>query len=331
MSTDYRITRLRSLAIITVVLGHSIILYDPQWGLYQTSYTVDLLMWTKRIINAFQMPLFLFLAGFCFFYSIEKHDYKNVRNKLRGILGKAKRLLVPFLVVALVWMIPIRLMCHYSSWNNLKYYEILKRVFLGIDSGHLWFLPTLFLIFVIAFIIFPYINKKSVDCLVLIISFLGSLIAQRIPAIFFLNTIASSLYWFCLGFEACKYKGKLENLSGIKSYSLAFVSGVVMFVTSLCGGGTACKVIQEIAVTFLLIAAYNCTWERKCSSICKKISDESMGVYLLHSPLVYFTYAYYANGLPVIVVFINFVICGFVAFLLTHIIMNSKVKALLGY
>jgi fucose 4-O-acetylase-like acetyltransferase len=330
MSTDYKITRLRSLAIVTVVLGHSIILYDPQWGLYQTSYTVGLLMWMKRIINAFQMPLFLFLAGFCFFYSIEKHDYKNVRNKLRGILGKAKRLLVPFFAVALVWMIPIRLMCHYSAWDNLRYCEIFKRVLLGIDSGHLWFLPTLFMIFVIAFIIFPHVNNKNIDCLVLIISFLGSLIAQRIPAILFLNTIASSLYWFCLGFEVCKYKGKLGKLSGIKSYSLAFTSGAIMILTSLWGG-TVCKVVQKMAVTFLLIALYNCMSGRKCSSICKKISDESMGVYLLHSPLVYFTYAYYANGLPAIVVFINFVIGGFVAFSLTHIIMNSKAKALLGY
>ena len=66
LATDYKITRLRCLAIVIVVLGHSIILYDPQWGLYQTSHTVDLLMWIKRIINAFQMPLFLFLSGYCF-------------------------------------------------------------------------------------------------------------------------------------------------------------------------------------------------------------------------------------------------------------------------
>lgn len=32
MKVDYRIMRLRCLAIIVVVLGHSIILYDPNWG-----------------------------------------------------------------------------------------------------------------------------------------------------------------------------------------------------------------------------------------------------------------------------------------------------------
>lgn len=92
-----------------------------------------------------------------------------------------------------------------------------------------------------------------------------------------------------------------------------------------------CKALQEIAVTLLMLAVYNCVSNRKCSNVCKIISDESMGIYLLHSPLVYFTYAYYANGVPAVVVFINFVICGFAAFLMTYIIMNSKVKALLGY
>ena len=56
-----------------------------------------------------------------------------------------------------------------------------------------------------------------------------------------------------------------------------------------------------------------------------------MGIYLLHSPLVYFTYAYYANAAPAMVVFVNFVIGGFIASLLTRFIMNSKAKVFLGY
>lgn len=65
--------------------------------------------------------------------------------------------------------------------------------------------------------------------------------------------------------------------------------------------------------------------------MCKLVSDQSMGIYLLHSPLVYFTYAYYANAAPAMVVFVNFVIGGFIASLLTRFIMNSKAKVFLGY
>lgn len=77
MTADNRITRLRCWAIIVVVFGHSIILYDPNWGVYSSTYTVSSLMWIKHIINTFQMPLFLFLSGFCFYYSVKKHQYTN--------------------------------------------------------------------------------------------------------------------------------------------------------------------------------------------------------------------------------------------------------------
>ena len=55
-----------------------------------------------------------------------------------------------------------------------------------------------------------------------------------------------------------------------------------------------------------------------------------MGIYLLHSPLVYFTYAYYGNGIPVVVVFINFVIDGLIVMILTYHLMNGRWKWVIG-
>lgn len=237
MEIDYKIMKLRCLAIVVVVFGHSIILYDPQWGLYKTSYTIDSLMWIKRIINTFQMPLFLFLSGFCFFYSIRKYDYKSIKRIAIGVLGKAKRLLVPFFAVAMLWMIPIRRICHYSSWRDLGYREIIFRVFFGIDSGHLWFLPTLFFIFVFAFIAFPQVNNKKIDCLILAISFIGSLIAYKLPTFMFLNNIGSSLYWFCLGFYACKYK-KSGKCCERKKIDYGVMSLAVLTILLTIRGGT---------------------------------------------------------------------------------------------
>lgn len=238
---DYKIMRLRCLAIVIVVLGHSIILYDPQWGIYRTSYTVDSLMYMKRVINTFQMPLFLFLSGFCFFYSVKKHGYKGIKSWGIGLAGKMKRLLVPFSIIAVFWMIPIRKICNYGAWRNLNYFQILKQVFFGLDSGHLWFLPTLFGIFVFSFIVFPHVNNKKMDCLILLITFLVSLIAYKFPSFLFFNNIVSSLYWFCLGFEVCKYKHDIEKKIPLKiNYSIILLS-IFMIVLKVCvyGGGRA--------------------------------------------------------------------------------------------
>ena len=240
MNTDYSIIKLRCIAIIVVVFGHSIILYDPQWGIYSTTYTVSSLMWIKRLINTFQMPLFLFLSGFCFFYSSQKYGYKNVRSIIQGILCKAKRLLIPFFVVTIFWMIPIRFLCNYVPWANLNLIQIFKRVFLGLDSGHLWFLPTLFSIFIIAFLVLPRVNKKLGDFLVLLISFMGILVAPKLPTVLFMSNVASSLYWFCLGFEVCKYKKKVKDIgdTGIK-YVLLIMASILIFLI-IRGGGKQC-------------------------------------------------------------------------------------------
>lgn len=57
---DYRISNIRALAIMIVVLGHSIIIYDTNWGYYTAKYQSEMLQSLKHIINYFQMPLFFF-------------------------------------------------------------------------------------------------------------------------------------------------------------------------------------------------------------------------------------------------------------------------------
>ena len=239
MAADNRITRLRCCAIIVVVFGHSIILYDPNWGVYSSTHTVLSLMWIKHIINTFQMPLFLFLSGFCFYYSVQKHQYTNKQSIIDGIIGKMKRLLIPFVAVALLWMIPIRRICRYADWSDLNLIQICARVFLGIDSGHLWFLPTLFLIFVFSFLLLPRMKQKTNDILILLITFCGAIIAFKIPSILFLSNTASSLYWFVLGFECCKYKLTNEKFINTGLKYAVLVSSILAVLFMVRGGGQA--------------------------------------------------------------------------------------------
>ena len=63
---DYRIDNLRALAILSVVLGHSIILYSPEWQIYQTTQSSALFSQIKHFINLYQMPLFFSLSGYLF-------------------------------------------------------------------------------------------------------------------------------------------------------------------------------------------------------------------------------------------------------------------------
>lgn len=61
---DIRIVNLRVLAIVIVVLGHSIILYDPSWGVMHTTVEMLLFQCIKEGINFIQIKLFFSISGF---------------------------------------------------------------------------------------------------------------------------------------------------------------------------------------------------------------------------------------------------------------------------
>ena len=76
---NLKVVNIRAIAIIIVVLGHSIILYSPYWGIYQTSNKVYIFEVLKDIINIIQMPLFFSLSGYLFYKTISKklNDQQN--------------------------------------------------------------------------------------------------------------------------------------------------------------------------------------------------------------------------------------------------------------
>ena len=87
---------LRAIAIIIVVLGHSIILYDPSWTLYEPEKESLFMRELKGYINIIQMPLFFSLSGYLFFYSAEKYSFKEF------LLKKFYRIIVPYFAIIAV-------------------------------------------------------------------------------------------------------------------------------------------------------------------------------------------------------------------------------------
>lgn len=90
---NYNLSALRSIAIILVVLGHSIILYDPNWAIYSPKDNCIFFEYLKSFINIIQMPLFFSLSGFLFYFSVKKYSFINILKK------KVKRLLIPYFII----------------------------------------------------------------------------------------------------------------------------------------------------------------------------------------------------------------------------------------
>ncbi|MBD5290421.1 MAG: acyltransferase [Bacteroides sp.] len=93
---------MQAIGIILVVLGHSFHLYPD--GHHGSS------MWFYRMIYSFHMPLFMFVSGFLMVFTTRLRGNGVRLSSRRFIIGKVKRLLIPFFVLGSVTFFPRALM-----------------------------------------------------------------------------------------------------------------------------------------------------------------------------------------------------------------------------
>lgn len=157
---------LRVFAILLVVYGHSIIYYSLNWNLYQPPSEFPMLDIIKRIIDFIQMPLFIFISGYVYsFNQIEKNRYNGF---LALTKNKAHRLLVPYLLVGLLWVFPLRRLANYSPYNKPFFKFFLFDLLLGQDIGNLWYLQALFLIFLVFYILKQLLRSNESSTIIII-------------------------------------------------------------------------------------------------------------------------------------------------------------------
>ena len=136
---DKKISFLQAYGILLVVLIHSLRGHG------------ELQVWIAQFI----MPLFMFISGYLFSLGLDKRQIRIYDVKLFGnkglLLNKAKRLLVPFTFVNLLAFFPKCLLNSYADHPaELSLSFFCRQYIYPYESVviFLWFLPTLFLVFV---------------------------------------------------------------------------------------------------------------------------------------------------------------------------------------
>ena len=309
-----------------VVLGHSIIIYSSEWNIYSTSIQAPLLDFLKRIINLIQMPLFFSLSGYLFLHSLEK------RGKIVDLVFiRVKRLLLPYMVFCIFWLLPIRLIIKYPGYSNYSLsYVIWNRVLLGYDNGHMWYLPTLFLCFLFSLFAYKMLalcqfvgGGTDIICLLLGVLLFSLGIVLSLPS--YIGFLCRYYIWFALGHFIGNYR---KDIVSIAKY---YKKTILLLV---CGMAILSIVWQHIIIQFCasvcLCILFYILIPDKYNKILAVISDNSFGIYLFHSPLVYITYTYLSDKSPFIVVSINFIVFGILSFIVTYLLRNSRFKMFIG-
>lgn len=330
MGRNIKIKNMRAFAILLVVLGHSIILYTG-WGFIDTSRVIPNIGILKKFINILEMPLFMSISGFVFYFTMSK------KNEFRSFIwNKIKRLLVPYIFVGAFWMAPIRMIMDVKGWRKGYLENICNNIILQRSTGHLWYLIALFLIFMISYWLIYFIKKMDNPCIVeilVLVSFFFISFAQKDGAwIHSENSIERTflyLFWFFLGYLFNKYSGELfvlnicqKQIAGIISIFLF----IFLFYLNIEKGST---LTYYGAAFFGVLALYICTPD-KTNKYISAIDENSYGIYLFHSPMIYITFTFLAEKNPYIVVLINVLGLGAISMILTMIIRKTPLAFIIG-
>jgi hypothetical protein len=312
---------LRCFAILSVVLGHAMIIYSDSWHIFEPKIQSSFFNCLKKYIDVFQMPLFIALSGYVFYFV--RNEKKRYGKFFPFISNKFLRLIIPYLAVAIFYVLPIRILVHYTPYNGQSVLSLLWNcVFLSKDIGHLWYLPTLFGIFILFYALEKWLDKCPVFITIPVLLFFSSA-SILFPATLNICNIGCYLCFFHIG-----YVLKNVKLGGVKfGVLIILISGVLQFagILSVFQDAESSKIISflniliqrlssfsSIIFWFLVFTEANTLFPNLVKNKYVQFIDrKSFAIYLFHSPLMYIVLFFLADTdiQPVVLVFINFTVC----------------------
>lgn len=248
-----------------------------------------------------------------------------------------KRLLIPYFSFGFFYVTPIMILCKLTNQNYFEY--IFDGIILAKNTRHLWYLLTLFIIFVIV-ILFQKIIKQYFN-IILFILILISLYSYLFPTVFQISNVVHYLFYFVLGilinkkFETIKYlyfktKRSILFILLIGLYLLYFFDIEMIF--SFC-----LKLYMMILIFSLLIeinVLKNGQYIEKVRNtfFYKTIDKNSFGIYLFHPMIIYICFYIIEETSvnPYLFSFLVFVIGIMLSVILTEIIRKTKLHFCIG-
>lgn len=175
------LTILKGIGIILVILGHSFTFIGKD-----LTTTNEVCLYLKKTIYSFHMPLFFFVSGLLV-YSKEKIDLKKF------YFSKIKRLMIPYLFFSILDYITRKL---FLNFVNNKSNQIKDIFFYG---GHIWFLYTMFILFLIYPFLKKCIQKDRAYILGIVIFLINYFEVFNNIKVFTINQLIYMIFYFYIG------------------------------------------------------------------------------------------------------------------------------------
>ena len=324
-SASKRYDILKVFTTFLVVFAHASRMYTEQ-GVVIPMNRSEILMHCTWLIYSFHMPLYMCVTGMVYGLCID--DLRKYNNTINFIKSKAKRLLIPYLFWGIFYVAPIMVGFGFTEQSYVEY--CINGIVLAQDSRHLWFILTLFFIFVICAVYREICKKLKIHLhwtALLLTALVLYLLAGTIPAEFCMQSVASYLIYFYFGILLNRFKRQYQNMLINPFISmLLFVSFVFIY-----------KFVHPIlSAPIAILLIYNLSFrinEKLCENkLFVELKKNGFGIYIFHPMIIYILFYFWGNlnFNPIILCFSVFAISYILSYLLTIILRKVHLGFLLG-
>ena len=295
-----------------------------------------------EFIYTFHMPLFIALSGALFYIQIKNNRFSSFKLLMEN---KVKRLIIPFFIVTILYSVPIKLISGYFSNSKNLFKDIIVGQVLIQGNTYLWFLPTLFVCFLIM-----YIFEKKIYLKYKLVLFLFLNILSYCIPIMIIKYIFKNIIWFYIGFlfeeNRKKLNIKLRKYKYLWVYIL--VSNILLYIfrkSSILNYYFIFKIIDKIFIIFQAIMGcsliYLLALKLSTLNICnnniyKSLSKTSFGLYLYSDPINYLIlfiiYKSFGDEIfisevgTIVIIFSRIIITFIISFGITKLLQKFKIK-----
>lgn len=271
---------MKFIAAILVVFAHTTRMYTGYGAISMPVNSV--LKNLTELIYSFHMPLFFFLSGCVYGKCIESGKYDSY---ILFVRNKAKKLLIPYLIIGIFYVTPVMVLLKITKKSFPEY--IIKGILLGQDSRHLWYLTTLFLIFV-GFGLFRKIilQRKKAVLLILGLSFIVYFFSSIIP-----TEVPQYLCFFILG-TAFSFFPAAEQFFSKKRINCIIWPVLFLSVYLIQHFGTPFNSLFRLVLSVfgifstIAISDFLSSFLTK-TKIYSAFTPNLMGIYLIHPMIIY--------------------------------------------
>lgn len=290
--------------MLSVIITHCCAIWSRDgWFTISPSYQSTELGLLSAWLGSFHTYVFTFVSGYLFYYL--KYEKKRYVIFWNDVERRAARLLIPYVFVALIWIIPF-----YKYFYQADTITIIRNFVFGIAPSQLWFLMMLFVLYVLFYILSEFFEKHS-----FLVGFLvatGIYILSTIGGTYISNyfqvwTATKYLFFYYIGFSFRKYgfKKAFEIPWIVYLVSDVLLFALLYYVTGQSGrlytlAAMGIKPICNLVGTLMVVIGCSkfSIEQIEASKIYQFLLKHNFTMYLFHQQIIW-TLLWYLNDMIV--------------------------------